>query len=181
MRDSQSVDAERLLVSRCLAGDPIAWRALCDRQRPRLLQNLRRLLGCRSSRLRQIDDIIAELWSSLVVNHYARLRRYDPGRTALSSYLTALALRQMWTAERKHRSAAETAHALRGNERVLARPSDRPTELLIEELCSILPATYAELVRQLVGMGSSPVCSTSAAKQKKYRVRATVVRLADRL
>jgi len=183
MRDSQRVNAERLLVNRCLEGDQGAWRSLCVNQRPRLLHNLRRLLG-RGSFPRQIDDIISEVWSSLLVNNYDRLRRYDPSRTALSTYLTALALQQVWRAERrKHRRAAEIACTMRGQEPVLARSSDRPTELLIEEMCSILPKAQAEFVRQLVWpeRNIGPVRSSAAARQRKHRIRVRVVSLAARL
>src|SRR5262245_12285607 len=85
----QLSDAE--LVQQCLKGDGVAWWELQQRYEPMLKRCIRRVLRRGHVKCSQIaEDLMAELWSSLFVGGYRRLRAWNPERK-LSPFLAAIA------------------------------------------------------------------------------------------
>jgi hypothetical protein len=86
------IQADRLLVERCLAGEVAAWDALYGQYRALLCAWIRWLLGSRPCDPNVVDEIAARVWYSLIENDGRLLGRFDPRRhVRLCSYFRGLA------------------------------------------------------------------------------------------
>jgi DNA-directed RNA polymerase specialized sigma24 family protein len=95
MSAEQARAAEQLLIDQCLASDEAAWQILYRQQQPLILAKVARLLGRRARSEDLVEEIAALVWCSLLVKDGGRLRRFDPERGGLASYLAALARQQV--------------------------------------------------------------------------------------
>ena len=88
------VDDERQLIEALVGGDSAAWESFVERLRPVVVSATRRTAaGCRFDlKSGDVDDICSEVFSGLVVNDYASLRRFR-GRCRLSTWMTVIARR----------------------------------------------------------------------------------------
>jgi RNA polymerase sigma-70 factor, ECF subfamily len=100
MRDLDSDAKER--IARCLEGDRAAWDGLFESRRPLLAETIRRTLRRYDAPADggTVDDLIQDVWLSLVKNDFAALRRFDP-EGVFASYLIAIAVHR--TIDHLHR------------------------------------------------------------------------------
>lgn len=84
------IQADRLLVDRCLAGEPAAWEELYGQYHALLCASIGLLLP-RSCDPNVIDEIAARVWYALVANDGRLLGRFDPSRhVRLSTFFRGL-------------------------------------------------------------------------------------------
>ena len=86
------IRADRLLVDRCLAGEPAAWEELYGLYHAPLCTSIKLLLDPHSRDPNVIDEIAARVWYVLVEDDGRFLGRFDPRRRVrLSTYFRGLA------------------------------------------------------------------------------------------
>ncbi len=85
---------ETLLLEKLVAGDHSAWSEFVQRsQRPVFARIVRTAAECNCQlSTADLEDICAEVFSGLVANDYASLRRFE-GRSKLSTWLSVIARR----------------------------------------------------------------------------------------
>jgi hypothetical protein len=89
--DAADTEADRLLVGRCLMGEPAAWEELYSQCHGPLCVSIRSLTGpgCDSN---VIDEIAARVWYALVKDDGRLLDRFDPRRDVrLGAFFRGLA------------------------------------------------------------------------------------------
>ena len=112
----QPADAQ--LIERLTAGDQAAFTALHQRYRGRLASFLRGRLQLGPE---EAEDIVQDVFTALVANDYAALRRYE-GRAAFYTYLCAIALRRAYRQYRRRPQVVDAA------DDALPEPADDPTD-----------------------------------------------------
>ena len=136
------------LAQRLIAGDATAWRTLIERfQRlvlARVIATARELN--RPLAAPDAEDLCAEVFSRLVADHYAALRRFE-GRSTLSTWLCVitrrLVLRRLVAAGREPSQPGVQAPPL---ETLPANSAEEPLEIIIsDEDRALLPAGLAQL------------------------------------
>ncbi|MFO0867487.1 MAG: sigma-70 family RNA polymerase sigma factor [Pirellulales bacterium] len=87
-------DIDRLLLDRCLAREPRAWREFVDRFLGLVVHVINHTCQARSVRLApaDVEDVISEVFLTIVNENFAVLRRFR-GEACLSAYLTVIARR----------------------------------------------------------------------------------------
>lgn len=82
---------DRILVDRCIGGEPSAWSQVYDRFHGSLLASIRAFLGRAGQDAHLVDEISARVWYSLVRNQFELLAKFDPARGCrLSTFLSVL-------------------------------------------------------------------------------------------
>lgn len=116
-------------LERCIAGDPAAWRALLAAQLPVIRGSVRRTLltyrGDAPEAL--VDDACGEVLLKLVDREMRLLRRFDPARAKLSTWLSLIARTTTIDVLRRRR---ETAPLEAAPEAAAPEPEEAP-ELVI--------------------------------------------------
>ena len=81
------------LIQRCIAGDSDAWRRFVDQAAPVIYAAVRRVLSApgRASDPDAASDIAQEVFVRLLKDDSRLLRRFDPARASLTTYLTVIA------------------------------------------------------------------------------------------
>jgi DNA-directed RNA polymerase specialized sigma24 family protein len=121
-----------LVVQPCLAGDEDAGRDLYRRHHPRLVRYLDRLRWPCPGRADQTEEVLAQLWYGLLINHH-QLRQFDPARGHLAAFLVAVARQQRSRLSRATRRPGRTLAPLPSGD-IAASPADRlPEPTLLEE------------------------------------------------
>lgn len=141
---------DRNLLQRCLAREPRSWENFVDRFLGLVLHVVNHTALARSMRLTDQDreDLVAEVFLSIVRDEFALLRRFR-GKSSLATYLTVVARRVVVRHLMKRNSVAtlspdanEVPHeSASGFE---ARIGDKEE---VERLLSSLPEGEAEVVR----------------------------------
>ena len=88
-----SRDEDKVLVARCLAGDPAAWETLWEACRPYLAAALRSWASGRSRRLdpSRVEDLCQDLFVRLWEDRQRVLGEFQ-GRSSLRHYLAVIAI-----------------------------------------------------------------------------------------
>jgi len=109
---------DRLLVDRCVAGEPGAWRIFVDRFAPMVKALARRYLRLRGQFAddADIEDLVQDVFHALTRKDYKLLRNYDP-TYAFTTYLGVI------TRTEVHRSLRKRAPVLGDAERMEAIPN----------------------------------------------------------
>ena len=85
------VAQDRVLVDRCVQGEPAAWSHMYERFHGSLLASIRAFLGKAGQDMHLVDEVSARVWYSLVRNQFELLAKFDPGRGCrLSTFLSVL-------------------------------------------------------------------------------------------
>ena len=108
-------DDERELLQRLVNRDRNAWREFVIRYQAVVSARVRRTLSQRGSFARGVepDDVIAEVFASLVANDFAALRQFK-GKSRLSTWLSVIAYRcslKMIAKEKNQSSLSENSVA----------------------------------------------------------------------
>jgi len=87
-------DIDSQLLEHCLAGSPRAWKNFVDRFLGLVIHVAEHSAICRSIRLQETvrDDLVSEVFSVIVDNDYAALRRFQRN-CSLATYLSVIARR----------------------------------------------------------------------------------------
>ncbi len=145
-------DIDRLLLNRCLAREPRAWREFVDRFLGLVVHVINHTCQARSVRLSpaDVEDVISEVFLTIVNEDFAVLRRFR-GEACLSSYLTVIARRVVVRELLKRKVTATLTDFLDDPSRALDRaagPEERMTnrdEVL--RLLERLDGAEADVVR----------------------------------
>jgi len=78
------------LIARLCGGELDVWQQLYARHREKLLWSITYLLERHSLKTQLAEDVAQDVWVALLED---RLKRYDPSRGSLHTFLTKLALR----------------------------------------------------------------------------------------
>jgi RNA polymerase sigma-70 factor (ECF subfamily) len=76
----------------CINGDAEAWQAFCDQTVRLVVASIRRV--CPSGRTpagEEIDDLVQAVYVKLLKNDRRLLRKYDPSRSGISTWITLIA------------------------------------------------------------------------------------------
>jgi len=87
-------EIDHQLLEHCLAGSPRAWKDFVDRFLGLVVHVANHTAACRSIRLQESvrDDLVSEVFSVVVANDYATLRRFQRN-CSLATYLSVIARR----------------------------------------------------------------------------------------
>ena len=87
-------DVDRQLLDRCLANEPKSWEAFIDRFLGLVVHVINHTAGSRGVyiSIEQRDDLVSEVFLTLVQNDYRVLRSFRR-RSSLATYLTVIARR----------------------------------------------------------------------------------------
>lgn len=93
---------DRLLVDRCVAGEPGAWRVFVDRFAPMVKALARRYLRLRGRFAddADVEDVVQDVFHALTRKDYKLLRNYDP-TFAFTTYLGVITRTEVYRALRK--------------------------------------------------------------------------------
>lgn len=177
-----------LEVTRFIRGDRSAARSMLRRLTPVIQARVRSTLRRRSSSLSP-DDVVQEVWLSLMQDDKRLLRRYDPSRgSSLEGYVGGIADRVAGDAVRRSRAGkrdvARTVSGLPIQVEDRAAPIDRPVldrdliERLFAHLEESLPRKGRLVLRCIFGDGlsTSETASALGVSQQvvhnwKFRIR----------
>ncbi len=154
-----------LEVTRFIRGDRNAARSMLRRLTPVIQSRVRSTLRRRSSKLMP-DDVVQEVWVTLMQDDKRLLRRYDPSRgSSLEGYVGGIADRVASDAVRRSRASkrdvARTVSGLPTQVEDARAPIDRPVldrdllARLFEHLESTLPRKGRLVLRCVFGDGLS--------------------------
>ena len=145
-------ELDRGLLQSCLAGKPRAWENFVDRFLGLVVHVVNHSALCRSIRItaEDRDDLVAEVFLTIVNNDFAVLRRFS-GRSSLATYLTVIARRVVVRDLLKRKiqtnlseAAANDASMARQNSSAEERISDREQ---VEQLLRRLQGPEADIMR----------------------------------
>ncbi|MFO0903311.1 MAG: sigma-70 family RNA polymerase sigma factor [Pirellulales bacterium] len=145
-------DIDRVLLDRCLAREPRAWREFVDRFLGLVVHVINHTCHARSIRLTAADteDVISEVFLTIVNEDFAVLRRFR-GEACLSSYLTVIARRVVVRELLKRKVTASLTDFLDDPARALDRavgPEERMTNRdEVVRLLGRLEGSEADVVR----------------------------------
>jgi len=154
-----------LEVTRFIRGDRSAARSMLRRLTPVIQARVRSTLRRRSSSLSP-DDVVQEVWVTLMQDDKRLLRRYDPARgSSLEGYVGGIADRVTSDAVRRSRAGkrdvARTVSGLPSQVADTSAPADRPVlqrdllRNLFEHLEGTLPRKGRLVLRCIFGDGLS--------------------------
>lgn len=117
-------------LARCLAGDAGAWEAFVRGSAGLVHAAVRRAMGSSGgpSAHRDVDDTVQDVYVRLVRGDFDVLRRFDPGRARLSTWLTVVARSVAIDALRRRELGAMSLDGPGGAaaEPLAAEPDERP-------------------------------------------------------
>jgi len=99
------VPDEDILCTKCAEGDSQAWESLVTQYGTELRKVITRLLG--SNRHRESEDVLLELWYTLLKDHCLVLRRFKQKKGTLGAYLSGVARNLVRIDLRRERSRAK--------------------------------------------------------------------------
>ncbi|HET6429247.1 MAG TPA: sigma-70 family RNA polymerase sigma factor [Phycisphaerae bacterium] len=76
------------VLENCLRGRKWAWDAFVDRYAGVIFAAVGRVLGRGRDRTEEAEDVAQDVFVRLVRNDFALLRRYDPDRSSITTWLT---------------------------------------------------------------------------------------------
>jgi RNA polymerase sigma-70 factor (ECF subfamily) len=139
-----------------LRGDPVSWRVFVKRHTPVIFAAVRRRLLL-ANREGDCDDVVQSVFMRLCERDYRLLRRFDPAKARLTTYLTVIAtsttldhLRRQKPAQGSIDDAPESALAVEAKEPARVRIPDgllSPRQALVLQLLynqDLTPAEAAE-------------------------------------
>ncbi|MEX0718528.1 MAG: sigma-70 family RNA polymerase sigma factor [Planctomycetaceae bacterium] len=147
-------EIDRNLLRRCLAQEPGAWKDLVDRFIGLFVHVIHHTAQARSVGVRpeDVDDICAEIFTTLVSRDFAVLRNFR-GNSSLATYLTVVA-RRIVVREMSRRKMAEALGHVQVNRTSLEKVRTQPSDFKriedrdeVHQLLKVLPAADAEIVR----------------------------------
>ncbi|TWU02778.1 RNA polymerase sigma factor [Stieleria varia] len=108
-------EIDRLLLERCLAGAPRAWQDFVDRFLGLVVHVAKHTASSRNLSIDEStrDDLVAEVFLTLVANDYAVLRRFRRN-SSLATYLTVISRRVI---------ARRLTSSLNGSTQAIAQPA----------------------------------------------------------
>jgi len=78
-------------LENCLRGRKWAWDAFVDRYAGVIFAAVNRVMGRQRQRAQEAEDVAQDVFVRLVRRDFALLRRYDPDRASLTTWLTIVA------------------------------------------------------------------------------------------
>jgi DNA-directed RNA polymerase specialized sigma24 family protein len=173
--EASGVEADAVLVARCLEGDESGWAALYERHHFRLLQAIKFLLGDNLADFQLVDELAARVWFALVRDDARLLARYNPRRHArLDSFLAGLARVELLRYERseQRRKSHEWASGCRSLKQ--RRVADVQILMMVREFAATLtPAEREFLETNLIAQknGNSKKLTAANTWQRRHRIR----------
>lgn len=141
-------DWHDLRLSALLQGDKSAWDAFIERHAGVIYAAIRRAYAAAGRPLDDAEDLFQDVFMRLAANDYRLLRRYDPRRAALTTFLTVVARSTALNALRKRQLPTETMEAA---ERIAddkavppAEPLEIPADLLSPRQRLVMALTYED-------------------------------------
>jgi hypothetical protein len=138
--DAAGAQADRLLVDRCLAGEPAAWEELYGHYHALLCDLIGSLLGQGyNNDPNVIDEIAARVWYELVKDDGRLLGRFDPCRDVrLGAFLRGLARIEIMRYRRGEHRRCEGEAKVRANHRRDTPLSEYQVDALLSEFAATL-------------------------------------------
>jgi DNA-directed RNA polymerase specialized sigma24 family protein len=167
-------NSDEALVARCVADDQGAWHTLVARHQPHMLALTRCLLG-RAALRELVEDIVENVWYSLLKRDRRGLRAFDPQRASLATYLSVLTRRQV---QRQRRMAARQLVVYLGARMDVVDPrgEELDWELFLAEFLPLLSPCEGSFMheRLLPATSTDPSRAVSDAYARKLRERVLV-------
>jgi DNA-directed RNA polymerase specialized sigma24 family protein len=164
-------NSDEALVARCVIDEQGAWDMLVARHQPQLLALTRRLLG-RAALRELVEDIVQDVWRSLLERDHRGLRAFDPHRASLATYLSVLTLRQV---QRECRTVARQLVTYFGAPMEVADPrGEEPHwEIFLADVLPPLTPCEGKFLRErlLPVKNTDPPRPLSDANARKLRER----------
>ena len=152
---SAQIEEDFRLAQQLIAGDAAAWRALVERFQRLVLARVMVTAREANHHLSQSDaeDLVAEVFSRLIADHYAAIRRFE-GRSTLSTWLSVITrrvvLRRLSAASREPSQPAAHPPPL---DQLAGDRADEPLAAIISDeeraLLSVGMAQLSERQREL--------------------------------
>jgi RNA polymerase sigma-70 factor (ECF subfamily) len=142
-------EIDRLLLERCLARKPNAWKEFVDRFMGLVIYTLNHTAQSRSIKLSKEDrdDICAEVFLAIIKDDFALLRRFR-AQSSLATYLSVvarrIAVREILKSQSAHRLAEEAPQAEDASADFQEQFGNRDE---VERLLEELDGEEAELIR----------------------------------
>lgn len=142
-------DIDSQLLEHCLVGSPRAWKNFVDRFLGLVIHVADHTASCRSIRLQEAirDDLVSEVFSVIVANDYAALRRFQRN-CSLATYLSVIArrviVRRLFAMQSESSNNGEHLDRLPQNDRDLSRLEDADE---VNQLMLRLDPQEAQVVR----------------------------------
>jgi RNA polymerase sigma-70 factor (ECF subfamily) len=128
---AQSADVD---LDACLAGDAAAWQALVKGTTGLVIAAIRRTVGGSPPVGLDIEDLVQNVYVKLLQHDRRLLRRFDPARAALSTWITLVARSTTIDALRRRRLPTVTVEA------ALLVPTEDVAPEVRESAVAALPA-----------------------------------------
>ncbi|MDP7070106.1 MAG: sigma-70 family RNA polymerase sigma factor [Phycisphaerales bacterium] len=152
----------------CVRGDADAWRAFCDQTVRLVVASIRRV--CPSGRTpagEEVDDLVQAVYIKILRNDRRLLRRYDPSRSSVSTWITLIARSVAIDALRRKghdlRPLDEAHGAVQDTDRAAPTGPVIPTHLLTARQRLILTMLFED------GMEVSEVAAALGVKAQTIR------------
>ena len=145
-------ELDRGLLQSCLARTPRAWENFVDRFLGLVVHVVNHSALCRSIRItaEDRDDLVAEVFLTIVNNDLAVLRRFS-GRSSLATYLTVIARRVVVRELLKRKTQANLSEAAANGASITSQDSSAEERISnreqVEQLLRRLQGPEAEIIR----------------------------------
>ena len=137
--DAAGSQADRLLVGRCLAGEPAAWEEIYGQYHAPLCALIRSQMSPDCCDPNVIDEIAARVWYDLVKDDGRLLARFDPCRDVrLGAFLRGLARIEILRYRRGEHRRCDGEAKVRANHRQHAPLSEYQVDALLNDFVATL-------------------------------------------